>query len=160
MKDTLLSKKKNLSEEDTLFYQEALYEAKLSLQDGGIPIGSVLVCDGLILGRGHNKRIQKGSPILHGEMAAFENAGRLSAKIYQRCTLYTTLSPCAMCAGTAILYKIPRIIIGENKNFMGDESWLKMKKIELIVLQDIETIHLMEQFINQNASLWNEDIGD
>ena len=149
-----------ISNEDIHFYHEALLEAQLGLKEGGIPIGSVLVCDGKILGRGHNRRIQKGSAILHGEMDAFENAGRLSARIYERCTLYTTLSPCSMCSGTSVLYKIPRIVIGENKNFMGDEDLLKSKGIEIIVLQDKDTIHMMEEFITKNPTLWNEDIGE
>jgi cytosine deaminase len=148
----------SISDDDIRFYHEAFLEAQSGLKEGGIPIGSVLVCDGKILGRGHNRRIQKSSAILHGEMDAIENAGRLSAHIYERCTLYTTLSPCSMCSGTSILYKIPRIVIGENKNFMGDEALLKSKGVELIVLQDKNTILLMEEFITKNPTLWNEDI--
>jgi cytosine deaminase len=151
---------KQPTQEDIHFYQAALQEAQKSLKNGGIPIGSVLVCDGKIVGKGHNQRMQKGSAILHGEMDAIENAGRLPASTYQRCTLYTTLSPCAMCSGTALLYKIPRIVIGENKNFMGDEMHLKNKGIELIVLQDKDTITMMETFIKNNPTLWNEDIGE
>jgi len=148
------------TELDAKFYQEALKEAKAGLEEGGVPIGSVLACDGKILGRGHNRRIQKGSAILHGEMDALENAGRLSADVYQRCTLYTTLSPCAMCSGAALLYKIPRIVIGENKNFMGEEELLRAKKIQILVLQDEETIQLMEMFIKNHPGLWSEDIGE
>lgn len=149
-----------VTQQDITFYKEAYLEAKKGLKAGGIPIGSVLVCDGKILGRGHNQRMQKGSAILHGEMDALENAGRLPAKTYERCTLYTTLSPCSMCSGTALLYKIPRIIIGENQNFMGDEAHLKSKGLELHVLQDKETIEMMAQFIKNNPSIWNEDIGE
>jgi len=148
-----------ITKEEASFYQAALKEAKKGLDEGGIPIGSVLVCDNKIVGRGHNRRVQNKSSILHGEMDAFENAGRLSAKTYERCTLYTTLSPCPMCSGTSILYKIPKIIIGENQNFMGDEALLKSKGVELIVLNDEETIKMMSQFIAENPSLWNEDIG-
>ncbi len=147
-------------EADNVFYQEALKEAKLGLKEGGIPIGSVLVCDGKILGKGHNRIIQNGSAILHGEMDALENAGRQPASVYQKCTLYTTLSPCSMCSGTSLLYKIPRIVIGENANFMGDEKHLKSKGVELVILQDKETIEMMQQFIENNPTLWNEDIGE
>jgi cytosine deaminase len=150
----------SVTDQDKQFYQEALLEAKKGLEEGGIPIGSVLACDGKILGRGHNRRVQQGSAILHGEMDALENAGRLSAATYARCTLYTTLSPCPMCSGTATLYKIPRIVIGENKNFMGDEAALKQKGMDLIVLQDQETTELMGTFIKNNPRLWNEDIGE
>ena len=149
-----------LTQQDEQFYQEALQEAKLGLDEGGIPIGCVLAYEGKIVGRGHNRRIQKGSAILHGEMDALENAGRLPASVYERCTLYTTLSPCSMCSGLAMLYKIPRIVIGENKNFIGEEVLLKHKGITLIVLQDQETIHLMDSFIKNNPDLWNEDIGE
>lgn len=145
---------------DLQFYQEALKEAQAGLAEGGIPIGSVLVHDGKILGRGHNRRIQKGSAILHGEMDALEHAGRLSAHIYQESTLYTTLSPCSMCSGTALLYKIGRVVIGENKNFMGDEQLLKSRGVELILLQDPVTIAMMAKFIRENPTIWNEDIGE
>ncbi|MBS0286961.1 MAG: nucleoside deaminase [Proteobacteria bacterium] len=141
------------------FYHEALKEAKKGLAEGGIPIGAVLVYEHKIIGRGHNRRIQKGSAILHGEMDAFENAGRLPAKIYQHCTLYTTLSPCAMCSGTSMLYNIPRIIIGENINFKGDEVLLASRGVQLIILQDQQTIQMMANFIKENPMLWNEDIG-
>lgn len=152
--------KNTITKEEAAFYQAALKEAKKGLNEGGIPIGSVLVCDNKIVGRGHNRRVQNKSSILHGEMDAFENAGRLSAKTYERCTLYTTLSPCPMCSGASILYKIPKIIIGENQNFMGDEALLKSKGVELVVLNDEETIKMMSQFIAENPSLWNEDIGE
>jgi cytosine/creatinine deaminase len=149
-----------LTELDAIFYQEALKEVKAGLVEGGIPIGSVLACDGKILGRGHNRRIQNGSAILHGEMDALENAGRLSADVYRRCTLYTTLSPCAMCSGTALLYKIPRIVVGENINFMGEEALLKAQHVQIAVLQDKETIELMATYIQKNPRLWNEDVGE
>lgn len=149
----------NITDEDILFYKEAYLEAEQGLKEGGIPIGAVLVCNGKIIGRGHNQRIQKGSAILHGEMDALENAGRIPANIYQHCSLYTTLSPCSMCSGTALLYRIPRIIIGENKNFMGEEQFLKSKGVELHVLQDATSIQMMESFIKNNPRVWNEDIG-
>lgn len=149
-----------LTPHDKELYKEALIEAKKGLKEGGIPIGSILTCDGKILGRGHNQRVQKASTILHAEMDAIENAGRLSPNIYQRCTLYTTLSPCSMCSGTALLYGIPRIIIGENSNFMGDESHLKSIGVQLHVLQDKETIEMMAEFIKNHPSLWHEDIGE
>lgn len=149
-----------ITSEDLQFYQEALNEAKKSLHQGGIPIGSVLVYAGKIIGKGHNQRIQKNSAILHGEMDAIENAGRIQAHIYQESTLYTTLSPCSMCSGTALLYNIPRIVIGENVNFMGDEDLLKSKGVKLFVLQDEQTIQMMGNFIKQHSSIWNEDIGE
>ncbi len=145
---------------DRQFYHEALKEAKKSLSTGGIPIGSVLAYKGKIIGRGHNQRMQKASAILHGEMDALENAGRIQAKIYRECTLYTTLSPCSMCSGTILLYNIPRVVIGENINFTGDEKLLTSRGVKLFVLQDQETILMMEKFINENAHLWNEDIGE
>lgn len=140
--------------------QMAIEEAKLGLAEGGIPIGSVLVHDGIAIGRGHNRRIQSGSCVLHGEMDALENAGRQSAKIYKESTLYTTLSPCSMCSGAIVLYGIPKVIIAENQTFMGEESWLKSKGIELAVLQDETCIELMRDFIHNNPELWNEDIGE
>ena len=142
------------------FFQEAVNQAKKSLSEGGIPIGSVIVHDGKILGQGHNQRVQKGSVILHGEMDALENAGRLAANIYQNSTLYTTLSPCPMCSGTILLYGIPKVVIGENKTFMGDEDHLRANGVEVIVLDDAECIQLMEDFIRDNPELWNEDIGE
>jgi cytosine deaminase len=142
------------------FMQMAIDEAKQGLAEGGIPIGSVLVHDGIAIGRGHNRRIQSGSCVLHGEMDALENAGRQSAKTYKESTLYTTLSPCSMCSGAIVLYGIPKVIIAENQTFMGEESWLKSKGIELAVLQDETCIELMRDFIHNNPELWNEDIGE
>jgi len=141
------------------FMKEALIEAQKGLEEGGIPIGSVLVSDGKIIGRGHNRRVQKGSAILHAEMDCLENAGRLPASVYKDCTLYTTLSPCSMCSGAIILYKIPHVVIGENKTFMGEEEFLRSRGVEVEVLQDGACISLMENFIKNNPQLWNEDIG-
>ncbi len=141
------------------FMKAAIEEAKLGLQEGGIPIGSVLVIDGKIVGRGHNRRVQKGSAILHAEMDCIENAGRLKAKDYQRAVLYSTLSPCDMCSGTALLYKIPKIVIGENKTFQGPEEYLRSRGVELVILNNEECIKLMEDFIAARPELWNEDIG-
>jgi creatinine deaminase len=141
------------------FLAAAIKEARLSLAEGGIPIGSVLVCDGSIIGRGHNRRVQKGSAILHGEMDCLENAGRLPAKVYQRCIIYTTLSPCPMCSGAIMLYKIPHVIAGENKTFLGAEDYLRANGVKVDVLQDAECIDLMRQFIADKPNLWNEDIG-
>ena len=142
------------------FLQAAIDEAKKGLSEGGIPIGSVLVIDNKIVGRGHNRRVQNGSAILHAEMDCFENAGRLTAKDYQRATLYSTLSPCDMCSGTALLYKIPKIVIGENKTFKGPEEYVRSRGVELIILNDSTCIKLMEDFISSNPKLWNEDIGE
>jgi len=142
------------------FMQAALEEAKKGLEEGGIPIGSVLVIDGKIVGRGHNRRVQKGSAILHAEMDCLENAGRLKAKDYQRAVLYSTLSPCDMCSGTALLYKIPKIVIGENKTFQGPEDYVRSRGVELKILNDPECIKLMEDFITARPELWNEDIGE
>lgn len=142
------------------FIQAAIEEAKQGLREGGIPIGSVLVIDGKIVGRGHNRRIQKGSAILHAEMDCLENAGRLTAKDYRRSVLYSTLSPCDMCSGTALLYKIPKIIIGENKTFQGPEEYVRSRGVELEILNDLECIKLMKDFISTNPKLWNEDIGE
>jgi len=141
------------------FMKEAIEEAKKGLSEGGIPIGSVLVIDGKIVGRGHNRRIQKGSPILHAEMDCLENTGRLKAKDYQRAVLYSTLSPCDMCSGAVLLYKIPKVIIGENKTFQGPEEYVQSKGVELEIVDDEECIKLMEDFIANNPALWNEDIG-
>jgi len=138
----------------------AIEEARIGLAEGGIPIGSVLVHQGAIIGRGHNQRIQQGSVIRHGEMDAFENAGRQPASVYRKCVLYTTLSPCPMCSGTSILYGIPKIVIGENQTFMGAEDILREKGVELEVLQDEECIQMMQDFIQDNPELWNEDIGE
>lgn len=137
----------------------ALEEARAGLKEHGIPIGSVLVHDGTIIGRGHNRRVQKKSAILHAEMDALENAGRLPASVYKKCALYTTLSPCPMCAGAILLYGIPRVIVGENKTFMGEEELLKSRGITVEVLQDEDCIALMSGFIRNNPTLWNEDIG-
>jgi len=134
-------------------------EAKKSLAEGGIPIGSVLVCDGKIIGRGHNQRVQCGSVIHHAEMNCLENAGRLQADIYSRCILYSTLSPCPMCSGAALLYKIPRIVVGENKTFQGPEEYVRSQGVKVEVLQDAACIKLMRDFINASPELWNEDIG-
>ena len=142
------------------FMQAAIDEAKKGLAAGGIPIGSVLVCDGKIIGRGHNQRVQNGSVIHHGEMNAFENAGRQTAATYQRCTIYTTLSPCPMCSGAILLYKIPRVIVGENETFMGDEEHLRSNGVSVEVLQNSTCIQLMRDFIAANPKLWNEDIGE
>ena len=141
------------------FLTAAIEEARLGLDEGGIPIGSVLVIDGKIVGRGHNRRVQRRSAILHAEMDCFENAGRLSARHYQHSVLYSTLSPCDMCSGTALLYKIPRIVIGENKTFQGPEDYVRSRGVRLEILQDPECIRLMEEFIKARPDLWNEDIG-
>ena len=143
-----------------IFMKAAIEEAQKGLSEGGIPIGSVLVHDNKIIGRGHNQRIQKGSTVLHGEMDALENAGRLSASVYSQSTLYTTLSPCPMCSGTIILYGIPRVVIGENHNFQGEEELLKSKGVSIDVLNDQTCIDMMGQFITDNPTLWNEDIGE
>ncbi len=142
------------------FMRAAIEEARKGQREGGIPIGSVLVIDGRIVGRGHNRRVQKGSPILHAEMDAFENAGRLSARDYQRAVLYSTLSPCSMCTGAALLYKIPRVVIGENRTFKGAEDALRQHGVELEVLNDPECIRLMQEFIERRPELWYEDIGE
>jgi len=142
------------------YFLEAIKEAEQGLAEGGIPIGSVLVHNGNIIGRGHNRRVQQGSVVLHGEMDALENAGRQSASIYQNSVLYTTLSPCSMCSGTILLYGIPRVIIGENNTFMGDEDLLRERGVEVVVLNDYKCKTLMETFIKNNPKLWNEDIGE
>ena len=130
------------------------------MDEGGIPIGSVLVIDDKIVARGHNKRVQKGSAVLHAEMDCLENAGRIKAADYQRATLYSTLSPCDMCSGTTLLYKIPKVVIGENKTFQGPEDYLRSRGVELEILNDPECIKLMEDFITAKPELWNEDIGE
>ena len=142
------------------FLQAAIEEAKKGLAEGGIPIGSVLVIDGEIVGRGHNQRVQKGSAILHAEMSCLENAGRLSAADYQRATLYSTLSPCDMCSGTALLYGIPKIVVGENQTFQGPEEYVRSRGVEVEVVDNHECRELMEQFIAARPELWNEDIGE
>jgi cytosine/creatinine deaminase len=141
------------------FLKAALDEARKGRQEGGIPIGSVLVYQGAIIGRGHNRRIQKGSPTLHAEMDALENAGRLSATVYRESSLYTTLSPCAMCSGAIVLYQIPRVVVGENHSFMGEEAWLRSRGITVEVVQDEDCIAIMKEFIQVHPELWNEDIG-
>lgn len=141
------------------FMQAAIEEARLGLQEGGIPIGSVLVHQGRIIGRGHNRRVQSGSAILHGEMDALENAGRQPASVYRESVIYTTLSPCPMCTGAILLYGIPKVVIGENQTFMGGEDLLRAKGVELQVLQDPTCIELMRSFIEARPELWNEDIG-
>lgn len=142
-----------------LFLKAAIEEAEAGLREGGIPIGSVLVIDDKIVGRGHNRRVQKGSAILHAEMDCLENAGRLAARDYARSVLYSTLSPCDMCSGTALLYKIPRIVIGENKTFRGPEDYTRSRGVKLEIVQDARCIALMEKFIRDKPQLWNEDIG-
>lgn len=141
------------------FFQAALEEARLGLAEGGIPIGSVIVHDGRILGRGHNRRVQSDSAILHGEMDALENAGRQAAHVYRESVLYTTLSPCPMCTGAILLYEIPRVVIGENQTFMGDEDLLRARGVQVDVLQDQDCIALMQEFIRNKPELWKEDIG-
>lgn len=141
------------------FLRAAIEEAEHGLSEGGIPIGSVLVHSGTIVGRGHNRRVQKDSVILHGEMDALENAGRRSAAFYRECTLYTTLSPCAMCSGAIVLYGIPRVVIGENQSFMGEEQWLSSHGVQLEVIQDPICIKLMREFMENHPTLWAEDIG-
>lgn len=141
------------------FLKAAFAEAEAGYAEGGIPIGSVLVHHGKIIGRGRNRRVQKGSAILHGEMDALENAGRLPASVYRECELYTTLSPCPMCSGTILLYGIPKVIIGENKTFLGEEDLLRTRGVEVIVADDADCYRLMQQFISKSPKLWNEDIG-
>ncbi len=141
------------------FLQAAIAEAKSGLAEGGIPIGSVLVCGGKIIGRGHNQRVQKGSVIHHGEMNCLENAGRQPASVYRHCTIYTTLSPCPMCSGAILLYAIPRVVVGENVTFMGAEEHLRAHGVKVEVAQNAECIQLMRDFIASHPQLWNEDIG-
>lgn len=141
------------------FLRAAIDEARKGLAEGGIPIGSVIVHRGVIIGRGHNRRVQQGSVVLHGEMDALENAGRQKAVVYRECTLYTTLSPCPMCSGAILLYGIPKVIIGENRTFMGEEGLLRSRGVQVEVMDNAECITLMEQFIGKNPQLWNEDIG-
>ncbi|PHX62800.1 MAG: tRNA-specific adenosine deaminase [Planctomycetaceae bacterium] len=149
----------NLSPFEESCMLEAIEETRKGFTEAGIPIGSVIEYKGKIIGRGHNRRVQNGSAILHGEMDALENAGRLPASVYRECTLYTTLSPCPMCTGAILLYQIPRVIIGENKTFMGDEKLLESRNVKTMVLQDHRCIEMMEQFILEKPTLWNEDIG-
>lgn len=142
------------------FMEQAVDEARKGASEGGIPIGSVLVVDDRVVGSGHNRRVQRGSSILHAEMDALENAGRLSGSVYRRSTLYTTLSPCDMCSGTALLYGIPRIVIGENQTFTGPEDYLRSRGVELVVLERADCKALMDEFIASHPDLWNEDIGE
>jgi cytosine deaminase len=137
----------------------AIAEAQQGLEEGGIPIGSVLVYRGEIIGRGHNRRVQRGSPTLHGEMDALENAGRRSAAVYRECTIYTTLSPCSMCSGAILLYGIPRVVIGENRTFLGEEELLRSRAVQVEVLDDAVCVELMARFIRERPEVWNEDIG-
>ncbi len=141
------------------FLKVAIEEAQTGLQEGGIPIGSVLVYKGKVIGRGHNRRVQQGSTILHGEMDALENAGRLPASVYRECTLYTTLSPCPMCSGAILLYGIPRVVVGENSTFMGEEQLLRSRGVQVQVLQDDTCVQMMQSFITRQPQLWDEDIG-
>ena len=144
---------------DDDYMKEAIQEAKKSIQNKGIPIGAVLVHQNRIIGRGHNQRVQKNSSILHGEMDALENAGRKNFSVYRESVLYTTLSPCPMCSGAILLYKIPKVVIGENVNFKGEEELLKSRGVVIEVLQDYECIGLMQEFISKYPEVWNEDIG-
>jgi cytosine/creatinine deaminase len=141
------------------FLEAAIEEAREGLAEGGIPIGSVLVCDGKIIGRGHNQRVQRASVIHHAEMNCLENAGRLAADVYKRCTLYSTLSPCPMCSGALLLYKIPHIVVGENVTFQGPEDYVRSQGVRLDVVQDSMCIGIMRAFIAAHPELWNEDIG-
>lgn len=149
-----------MSETVDPFMQMAVEEARKGLAAGGIPIGSVLVIDREVVGRGHNQRVQQGSAVLHAEMDCLEHAGRLSAADYRRATLYSTLSPCDMCSGAILLYGIPRVVVGENQTFKGPEDYVRSRGVELTILNDAECVHLMQTFINTNPALWHEDIGD
>ncbi|NND96246.1 MAG: nucleoside deaminase [Pirellulaceae bacterium] len=141
------------------FLQAAIDEAHAGRAEGGIPIGSVLVLEDRIVGRGHNRRVQNGDPILHAEMDALRSAGRLTAAEYQKSTLYSTLSPCDMCSGAALLYKIPRLVIGENRTFQGPEEYVRSRGVDLTIINDQQCIELMRQFVTEHPELWNEDIG-
>lgn len=142
------------------FLDAAIAEARAGLAEGGIPIGSVLVIAGQIVGRGHNRRVQKGSAILHAEMDCLENAGRLTPRDYRQATLYSTLSPCDMCSGTALLYNIPRVVIGENRTFQGPEDYVRSRGVELTIVDNAECVELMRAFTAAHPELWNEDIGE
>lgn len=142
------------------YMQAAIAEAQKGLAEGGIPIGSVIVHKGTIIGRGHNRRVQKGSVVLHGEMDAFENAGRQAASVYKECVLYTTLSPCPMCSGAILLYGIPKVIVGENQTFMGSEDLLRAQGVDVEVLNNEKCVQMMQDFIDQKPQLWHEDIGE
>ena len=143
-----------------IFLEAAIEEAKKGMAEGGVPIGSVLVLDGKIVGRGHNQRVQKGSPVLHAEMDCLENAGRIKASDYRRATLYSTLSPCDMCSGALLLYGIPKVVIGENHTFCGPEDYLRLRGVDVVIVDNQECRQLMETFIKNNPELWNEDIGE
>ena len=149
-----------MTADDIRFLEEAIAEAKAGRDEGGVPIGSVLVVNGEIVGRGHNRRVQKGSAILHGETDALENAGRLSAAQYARSTIYTTLSPCDMCSGAILLYGIPRVVVGENQTFLGAEDHLRSRGVEVVLADNEECQSLIAEFIDRNPELWNEDIGE
>lgn len=149
-----------MSTQDLYFMNEAINEAKLGAAQGGIPIGSILVIDGKIVGRGHNQRIQQGDPILHGEMDCLKNAGRLSARDYARATIYSTLSPCDMCSGAILLYKIPRVVMAENETFKGGEDYMRSRGLEVVNLDLDEAKQLMRDFIAKNPAIWNEDIAE
>lgn len=155
-----MADKKRYFMNDDFFMQEAFLEAEKGYNESGIPIGSVLVYKGKIIGRGHNKRLQKGSVVLHGEMDALENAGRQPASVYRECTIYTTLSPCPMCSGAIRLYGIPRVVIGENQSFMGDEKNLLEAGVTLVHINHEGCKRLMQQFIREKPEVWNEDIGE
>lgn len=146
--------------DDATFLAAAVAEARIGLSEAGIPIGSVLVVDGVIMGRGHNRRVQRGSPVLHAEMDALEDAGRLAAAAYRTATLYSTLSPCDMCSGAALLYGIPRIVVGENQTFRGPEDYVRSRGVEVVVLNDPDCVAMMNDFIARSPELWNEDIGE
>lgn len=149
-----------MSDRTAAFMDLAVAEARKGWDEGGIPIGSVLVVDGLVIGAGHNRRVQKGSPILHAEMDALENAGRHPAAVYRRATLYSTLSPCDMCSGAALLYGIPRIVVGENRTFQGPEDYVRGRGVEVIVLDRMDCVEMMKRLIAERPELWNEDIGE
>ncbi len=149
-----------MNTEHEKFIQAAIEEARKGQSEGGVPIGSVLVIDGQIVGRGHNRRVQNGSVVLHGEMDCLENAGRLKARDYKKATLYSTLSPCDMCSGAVLLYKIPKVVIGENRTFRGPEDYVRSRGVDIAVLDNDECISLMTRFIKNRPELWNEDIGE
>ena len=149
-----------MQEIDVRMLAQAIGQARLGLSEGGIPIGAVLASEGVVLGAGHNQRIQLGSPIRHGETDALENAGRQPASVYRRSTMYSTLSPCDMCTGAILLYGIPRVVVGENRTFLGGEDLLRERGVEVIVADDPSCIEMMEAFIGANPTLWNEDIGE
>jgi len=141
------------------FLKDAIAEARKGRRAGGIPIGSVLVHEGRVIGRGHNRRVQSGSVVLHGEMDALENAGRRPAAVYRGCSIYTTLSPCSMCSGAILLYGIPKVVVGEHRSFMGEEEWLRSRGVEVVVADDEECVAMMADFMREEPELWNEDIG-